>query len=68
MNFYSTASFGSYSLHKGLLPVLQHGYNALATILGLKNHYDGLDLLDQPIPEIYAGAGPNHYRLNAQFV
>jgi ATP-binding cassette, subfamily B, bacterial PglK len=41
-----------------LLPVLQQGYNALATIFGAEASLrDGLDLLAQPMPE-HAGEGP----------
>jgi ABC-type multidrug transport system fused ATPase/permease subunit len=40
-----------------LLPVLQQGYNALATIFGAEASLrDGLDLLAQPMPE-HAGEG-----------
>ncbi len=41
-----------------LLPILQQGYNALATIFGAEASLrDGLDLLAQPMPE-HAGEGP----------
>ena len=41
-----------------LLPVLQQGYNALATIFGADASLrDGLDLLAQPMPK-HAGGGP----------
>jgi ATP-binding cassette subfamily B protein len=40
------------------LPILQQGYNALATIFGAEAALrDGLDLLAQPMPE-HAGEGP----------
>lgn len=42
-----------------LLPVLQQGYNALATIFGAEASLrDGLSLLAQPMPE-HAGEGPS---------